>query len=151
MEDYRVLVVDDEDDFRETLVNRLEKRNLSVTGAESGEKAMEILDEKLFDVVILDVKMPGMDGIETLREMKRQRPLMEVIMLTGHATVESGVEGMKLGAFDYILKPVKLDELMEKMTIAYEKKKAHDEKIRESRVRELTAHPGRVFEHVKEK
>ena len=151
MEDYRVLVVDDEDDFRETIVNRLEKRNLSVTEAENGEKAMEILEEKLFDVAILDVKMPGMDGIETLREMNRKRPLMEVIMLTGHATVESGVEGMKLGAFDYILKPVKLDELMEKMTMAYEKKKAHDEKIQEARVRELTAHPGRVFEQVKEK
>ncbi len=151
MEDYRVLVVDDEDDFRETIVNRLKKRNLSVTGAENGEKAMEILEEKLFDVVILDVKMPGMDGIETLREMKRKRPLMEVIMLTGHATVESGVEGMKLGAFDYIMKPVELDELMQKMTGAYEKKKAHEEKIREARVLELTAHPGRVFEQFKEK
>ncbi len=151
MNEFRVLVVDDEDDFRETFVKRLEKRNLSVTDAENGEKAMEILEEKLFDVVILDVKMPGMDGIETLREMKRKRPLMEVIMLTGHATVESGVEGMKLGAFDYILKPVKLDELMEKMTGAYEKKKAHEEKIQEARVRELTVHPGRVFEQVKEK
>jgi len=151
MDDFRVLVVDDEDDFRATFVKRLEKRNLSVTDAENGEKAMEILEEKLFDVVILDVKMPGMDGIETLREMKRKRPLMEVIMLTGHATVESGVEGMKLGAFDYIMKPVEIDELMQKMAGAYEKKKAHEEKIREARVLELTAHPGRVFEQFKER
>ena len=151
MEDFRVLVVDDEDDFRETFVKRLEKRNVSVTGTESGEKAMEILDKELFDVVILDVKMPGMDGIETLREMKRKRPLMEVIMLTGHATVESGVEGMKLGAFDYVVKPVGLDELMEKMTEACEKKRAHEEKIRESQVREISAHPGRVFKQVKAK
>ncbi len=150
MENFRVLVVDDENDFRETFVNRLQKRELDVTGVESGEKALELLDKKLFDVVILDVKMPGMDGVETLREMKRKKPLMEVIMLTGHATVESGIEGMKLGAFDYIMKPAELDDLMKKMTQAYEKKKAHEEKIQAARVAELKVHPGRVFEHIKE-
>jgi DNA-binding NtrC family response regulator len=151
MKEFRVLVVDDEDDFREIFIKRLKKRELNVTGAESGEKALQILDKQLFDVVILDVKMPGMDGVETLQEMKRMRPLMEVIMLTGHSTVESAIDGMKLGAFDYIMKPADLDELLEKMNQAYEKKRAHEQKIQESRLRELEVHPGRVFEHIKEK
>ncbi|MEA1883584.1 MAG: response regulator [Thermotogota bacterium] len=151
MKEFRVLVVDDEDDFREIFIKRLKKREFNVTGAESGEKALQILDKQLFDVVILDVKMPGMDGVETLKEMKRMRPLMEVIMLTGHSTVESAIDGMKLGAFDYIMKPADLDELLEKMSQAYEKKRAHEQKIQESRLRELEVHPGRVFEHIKEK
>ncbi len=151
MKEFRVLVVDDEDDFREIFIKRLKKRELNVTGAESGEKALQILDKQLFDVVILDVKMPGMDGVETLQEMKRMRPLMEVIMLTGHSTVESAIDGMKLGAFDYIMKPADLDELLEKMSQACEKKRAHEQKIQESRLRELEVHPGRVFEHIKEK
>ncbi|MFH1672383.1 MAG: response regulator [Pseudomonadota bacterium] len=146
MEDYRVLIVDDEDDFRETLMKRLQKRNLAVVGAESGAKALEILDGQLFDVVILDVKMPGMDGVEALREMKRMRPIMEVVMLTGHATVETAIEGMKLGAFDYVRKPADFDELLEKMKQAYEKKRAHEAKIQERRIWELQAHPGKVFE-----
>ena len=151
MKEFRVLIVDDEDNFRETFIKRLTKRELNVTGAESGEKALQILDKQLFDVVILDVKMPGMDGVETLREMKRMRPLMEVIMLTGHSTVESAIDGMKLGAFDYIMKPADLDELLEKMSQAYEKKRAHEQKIQESRLSELEVHSGRVFEHIKEK
>ncbi|NVM56987.1 MAG: response regulator [Desulfobacterales bacterium] len=150
MAEFRVLVVDDENDFLETFVNRLRKRNLDVTGVESGEKALELLDKALFDVVILDVKMPGMDGVDTLREMKKKRPLMEVIMLTGHASVESGIEGMKLGAFDYIMKPADIDELMEKMRQAHEKKSIHEEKIRQAKIKDLTGHPARVFEQIKE-
>ena len=110
MDAFRALVVDDEEDFLETLVNRMNKRNIDTTGAKSGEDALDLMKEKLFDVVILDVKMPGgMDGIETLREMKKIQPLTEVLLLTGHASVETSIEGMKLGAFDYILKPVKLE------------------------------------------
>ena len=150
MKEFRVLVVDDEDDFRETIIKRLQKRELNVTGAESGEKALEILEKFLFDVVILDVKMPGMDGVETLQEMKKKRPLMEVIMLTGHSTVETAIDGLKLGAFDYIMKPADFDELLKKMTSAYEKKKAHEMKIQESRIREMQGSPGRVFGQVKD-
>ena len=150
MQEFRVLVVDDEVDFLETMVNRLKKRNLDVVGVESGEKAIQLLDKQVFDVVILDVKMPGMDGVETLREMKRLRPLMEVIMLTGHASIESGIEGMKLGAFDYIMKPADLDDLIEKMRAAYQKKAEHEEKIRRAKIKELEGHPGRIFEQLKE-
>ena len=122
MDNFKVMVVDDELDFLETIIKRLKARKIEVTGAESGQKALELLGSQEVDVMILDVKMPGMDGIETLREVKKRKPLTEVIMLTGHASVESGIQGMQLGAFDYVMKPVALDELLEKMRQAYERK-----------------------------
>lgn len=122
MDEFKVLLVDDEDDFRETLQKRLRNRKLQVEGAENGYKALEILQAQDFDVVVLDVKMPGLDGIDTLKEIKIKKPDVEVIMLTGHASVESGIQGMQLGAFDYVMKPVPLDELMDKMRQAYERK-----------------------------
>jgi two-component system OmpR family response regulator len=122
MEKFKMLIVDDEQDFLETIIKRLKARSIDVTGVESGYKALEVLDNRNPDVIILDVKMPGMDGIETLREIKKKKPLIEVIMLTGHASVESGIQGMQLGAFDYVMKPVALDELLEKVRQAYDRK-----------------------------
>jgi DNA-binding NtrC family response regulator len=151
MDSFRVLVVDDEKDFLETLVNRLLQRGVETTGVESGEKALDLMKKKLFDVVILDVKMPGgMDGIEALREMKRIQPLAEVILLTGHATVEISIEGMKLGAFDFLVKPVKLEDLLVKMAQAFEKKDTHEQKIRSARIKDLLRFPGRVFDQEKD-
>jgi len=122
MDTFRILVVDDEIDFMETLIKRLKKRQLDVTGVESGEKALELIKEQLFDVVLLDMKMPGgMDGIETLREIKKISPLTEVMLLTGHASIETSIEGMKLGAFDYLLKPIQLEDLILKLTAAFQK------------------------------
>ncbi|MFA4901268.1 MAG: response regulator [Desulfobaccales bacterium] len=122
MEKFKILIVDDEADFLETILKRLQARKIEVTGVDSGYKALEVLESRNPDVIILDVKMPGMDGIETLREIKKKKPLAEVIMLTGHASVESGIQGMQLGAFDYVMKPVALDELLEKVRQAYERK-----------------------------
>ncbi len=122
MEEFKVLIVDDEADFLETIVKRLRARDIEVSGVESGYLALEALDESPPDVVILDVRMPGMDGIETLREIKKKKPLTEVIMLTGHASVETGIQGMQLGAFDYLMKPIALDELLEKVRQAYARK-----------------------------
>jgi two-component system, OmpR family, response regulator len=122
MDKFKVMIVDDEVDFLETIVKRLKTRGIDVAGVESGYKALEVLEGSSPDVIILDVKMPGMDGIETLREIKKKKPQTEVIMLTGHASVESGIQGMQLGAFDYVMKPVALDELLEKMRQAYERK-----------------------------
>ncbi|MBI4776754.1 MAG: response regulator [Deltaproteobacteria bacterium] len=151
MDSFRVLVVDDEEDFLETLVNRLQKRSIDTVGVKSGEEAVQNVKGKLFDVILLDIKMPGgMDGIEALREIKKIQPLAEVILLTGHASIETSIEGMKLGAFDYLLKPVKLEELLTKMAQAFEKKDAHDQKIRKARLKELMRFPGRVFDHEKE-
>lgn len=146
MEKFRVLVVDDEVDFLETLVNRLRRRKLEAEGASSGEEALELMKGKHFDVVVLDIKMPGgLDGIETLREIRRIGPLTEVILLTGHASLETSIEGMKLGAFDYLLKPVKLEELMPKLAAAFEKKAAQEEKIRKAKIREIGS-PGAALQ-----
>lgn len=131
MNGFKILIVDDETDFLDTIVARLKKRKLDATGVTSGEAAIEQLKNQLFDVILLDVKMPGgMDGIETLREIKKIQPLAEVVMLTGHASLETSIEGMKQGAFDYLLKPMKLNILLEKMNEAFEHKSRHDEKIR---------------------
>jgi DNA-binding NtrC family response regulator len=137
-----ILLVDDEAPFVETMTKRLTKRDLNVITAFSGEEALERLNNhRNTDVVILDVKMPGMNGIETLSKIRNKFPLTEVIMLTGHATVESAIEGMKLGAFDYLMKPCEIEQLMAKVREAAKKKRDHEEKIREARVREaLSAH-----------
>ena len=151
MHTFRILVVDDEVDFLETIVKRLNKRKLDATGVTSGEDAIQALKEKLYDVVLLDIKMPGgMDGIETLREIKRLQPLVEVLLLTGHASVETSIEGMKLGAFDYLLKPMKFEDLLTKMAQAFEKKAGQDSKIRNAKIQELIRYPSRVFEQEKE-
>lgn len=147
MDMFRILVVDDEVDFLETIVNRLKKRKLFATGVTSGEEALALLKEQLFDIIILDIKMPGgMDGIETLREIKKIQPLVEVILLTGHASVETSIEGMKLGAFDYCLKPIKFEELLQKMAAAFGKKSSHDKKIRDAKIQELIRYPSKVFD-----
>ena len=135
-----VLLVDDEVAFVETMTKRLTKRELNILSAFSGKEAIEKLqNNQTIEVVILDVKMPGMDGIETLREIKRLYPLIEVIMLTGHATVESAIEGMKHGAFDYLMKPCDMDQLLEKVKEASSKKRKHEDKIIEARMREITS------------
>ena len=116
MSNFKMLVVDDELDFLETIVNRLKKRDINAVGVPSGEKALELINKEPFDVVILDIKLSGgMDGIETLREIKKIQPTAEVILLTGHAEVKTAIEGKKLGAYDYLLKPIKLEELMAKV------------------------------------
>jgi len=125
MEARKILVVDDEVDFLETLVKRLRRREMEAHGVTSGEEALKILEKEPFDVVILDIKMPkGMDGIEVLRAIKKLRPEAEVLLLTGHASVETSIEGMKLGAFDYLLKPMRLEELLNKLGAAFEKRNA---------------------------
>jgi len=123
MDTLRVLIVDDEDDFRETIVKRLNARKIQAEGAASGVKALQVLENKDFDVIVLDVKMPDMDGIETLRHIKKMKPEIEVIMLTGHASVEFGLKGMQLGAFDYVMKPAPLNELLDTIGQAYNKKR----------------------------
>ena len=137
-----VLLVDDEVPFVETMTKRLSKRQLKVLPAYSGREALEKLAENAVDVVILDVKMPGMDGIQALREIKKIHPLVEVIMLTGHATVETAVEGMRLGAFDYLMKPCEIEELLAKVKEAKEKKGKHEQKIMDARLKEITLRRG---------
>ena len=117
----RILLVDDEDYFRETLSKRLVKRGLFSAQAASGNDCLSILEKKAMDVVVLDVKMPGMNGIEVLKHIKDHHPKTEVILLTGNATTSDGVEGIKSGAFDYLTKPIELEHLTNKIFQAYEK------------------------------
>ncbi len=139
LEDISVMLVDDEVPFVETMTKRLVKRNLKVKSAFSGIEALDKLGEDgaNTEVVVLDVKMPGMDGIETLQEIKRQYPLTEVIMLTGHATVSSAIAGMKKGAYDYLMKPCDIDDLVTKVNDAASKKREHENKIIEARMKEF--------------
>lgn len=136
----KVLLVDDEVSFLDVMSKRLEKRNLGVQAVESGEEALKALAQNpTIDVVILDVKMPGMDGIQTLKEIRKDFPLVEVVMLTGHATVENAIEGMKWGAFDYLMKPCDIDQLVHKVSEAKDKKNKHEEKIVQAQMKEITS------------
>jgi DNA-binding NtrC family response regulator len=138
-----VMLVDDEVPFIETMTKRLAKRDLKVIATFSGQEALETLNKHSdVEVVILDVKMPGMDGIETLKQIRARFPLVEVIMLTAHATVESAIEGMKFGAFDYLMKPCDMGQLMGKVNEAARKKRGHEEKIREAHVKEILTKRG---------
>jgi DNA-binding NtrC family response regulator len=130
MSDLTALLVDDEAEFLDTLLKRLRKREVEAFGVRSGEEALAFLDGRSVDVVVLDVKMPGMDGIQALREIKKRNPLLEVIMLTGHASMEAAIEGMELGAFDYLMKPINIDDLLYKIQDAHKKKSLQEEKIR---------------------
>jgi len=135
-----VLLVDDEAEFVETFSERLELRDIEISKAFNGEEALQVLEKnRTIEIVILDVKMPGMDGIETLVEIKKKFPLVEVIMLSGHADVESAIDGMKQGAFDYLMKPCDIDQMIAKVTEAAAKKRQHEEKIIQARIKEITS------------
>jgi DNA-binding NtrC family response regulator len=125
-----VLLVDDEESFVLTLAKRLTLRRFNIFTATNAGRAFATLDEHRIDVVVLDVKMPDLDGIEATKTIKDQHPLVEVILLTGHANLEASLEGMRLGAFDYLLKPVNIDELVYKIEDANRKKELQEEKIR---------------------
>lgn len=137
-----VLLVDDEKEFIDVLAERLEARGFEVCKAYGGSEALALVQEKNVDVAIVDVLMPGMSGIATLRELKLVNPLLEVIMLTGHATVESGVEGMKLGAFDYLMKPTETKDLVEKIAKAYKRKAEQEERIRQAEIERIMLRRG---------
>lgn len=129
MEEMILMLVDDEERYLETTRKLLAKKGYKAVTASSGPDALKKLEESGAHVVILDVKMPQMDGHETFREIKKRFPLVEVIMLTGHATVDSAIEGLREGAFDYLMKPTDVDVLIEKALDAFEKYKKHQAKI----------------------
>jgi len=141
----RVLLVDDEEDFVEMLSLRLQEAGEKVSAAYSGKGCLDALGKTHIDVVVLDIKMPGMDGMETLVEIKKRFPLVEVIMLTGHGSAETAVEGMKLGAFDYLMKPAEFEELTAKLQRARERKDEQEERIRQAESKLLVRKSGGAF------
>jgi two-component system response regulator CpxR len=133
----RVLLIDDEKDFVETLAERLEIRRFHVAKAFNGDEALEQVKNEDFDVIFLDLKMPGKDSLQTLREIKEIRPLAEVILLTGHGTPEKGIDFLQKGAFHYLTKPAKMKELLEAIVNALRRKSAQEEKIRRADIERI--------------
>jgi len=143
----RILLVDDEIEFVDTLAERLRNRGFHVTRAFDGNSALEKLKEFNFDVMILDVQMPGTNGIDVLKSVKKLKPLTEVLMLTGHGTVETAIDGMRQGAFDFLLKPCKIDHLLDKINNASQRKCEHEERIQKAMVEKLATSPMSVFDN----
>ena len=141
-----VLIVDDEKDFVKMFSLHLKEAGERVFKAYSGKECLETMAEnKHIDVVVLDIKMPGMDGIETLKEIKKCYPIIEVILLTGHGTVETAVEGMKLGAYDYLLKPADFDDFRSKLEGASKRKQEQEERIRRAEQRSMMRKSGNIY------
>jgi DNA-binding NtrC family response regulator len=149
MSEMRIMLVDDEERFLTTTQKLLARKGVDVVTATSGSEALDKLTTEKVHVVILDVKMPGMDGIATLKAIKESHPLIEVIMLTGHATVESAVDGLKLGATDYLMKPSDIDELVGKAEEAYAKRKVLEEKLRVAQSRIVQKSPLEIPSEIK--
>ena len=138
----KLLLVDDEKDFIESLAERLELREFDVKTALNGDDAVNLINKNGFDVIVLDVKMPGKSGIETLKEIKNINQLSQVIMLTGHATVESAIQGMKLGAYDYIMKPTVTEDLIDLIKKAYKIVEEQKERIRRAEIENIVKKRG---------
>ena len=120
--DLKLLVVDDEEEFLERLVERLERRGVDVQGVSTGEEALEAIENHPVDVMLLDVRLPGIDGVQVLQRVKKRHPFVEVILFTGYADSNTAVRVMELGAFDYLLKPVPIDDLLYRIQDAYKRK-----------------------------
>ncbi len=137
-----ILIVDDEKDFVEMLALRLQDEGHLVRKAFDGQQGLAALDQAECDVVILDIRMPGQDGITVLKAIKATHPVVEVILLTGHGTIDTAVEGLKSGAFDYVQKPARFEELLEKLAEARSRKTEHEERIRRAEARLLMRKSG---------
>ena len=135
VEELKLLLVDDEERFRTTLAKRLKEKNFNVADVGSGLEAIDYVKENPVDIVVLDIKMPGLDGIETLGELKKINSGIEVVLLTGHGTVDTAIEGMKKGAYDYLMKPCEIDHLILKINGAFEVKKERDTRLKKAEER----------------
>jgi DNA-binding NtrC family response regulator len=138
---WQVLIVDDEEQFAESLAERLTIRDYYVSVVFTGQGALDAVSQTNFDVVILDVQLPDLNGIEVLKKLKDIKPLTEVVMLSGHAQVENAIEGMKAGAFDFLVKPADSDDLFDKIEKAGERKAQQEERIRAAKVSDYVSSP----------
>ncbi len=145
MEKMKMMLVDDEERYLTTTQKLLERKGVEVLIAPGGKEALDLLKRHNVHVVVLDVKMPGMDGNETLKAIKALYPLVEVIMLTGHATVDSAIDGLKSGACDYLMKPADIDEILEKAMAAFENRLRLEEKIRIAQSKKYMRSPREIL------
>jgi DNA-binding NtrC family response regulator len=141
----KILLVDDEVVFSRNMAKLLGNRGYVVTAVNSGDAAIQMLEEKDFDVVVLDLKMPGMDGITTLKEIKKLGLFTETLILTGHGSIDTALEAIKLGAYDYLTKPCEIDELVGKIEGAWEKKDIEVKKDIQDKIRKVVESPQDVF------
>jgi DNA-binding NtrC family response regulator len=141
----KILLVDDEVVFTKNMSKLLINRGYIVTPVNSGDAAIRVMEENDFDVVVLDLKMPGMDGLTTLKEIKKLGLLTETLILTGHGSIDSALEAIKLGAYDYLTKPCEIDELVAKIEGAWVKKDDQVKKEMNEKIERLVESPGDVF------
>ena len=146
MKGSRILLVDDEAAFTNNMSKLLIYRGYRVETADSGDRAIRILEEQDFDVIVLDLKMPGMDGITTLKEIKKLGLFTETLILTGHGSIDTALDAIKLGAYDYLTKPCDIDELVAKIENAWGKKDEVEKKDRDEKIQKLVESPSAVFE-----
>ena len=142
----KILLVDDEVVFTQNMAKLLINRGYVVKAVNSGDAAIQALEEKDFDVVVLDLKMPGMDGITTLKEIKKLGLFTEMLILTGHGSIDNALEAIKLGAYDYLTKPCEIDELVGKIEGAWEKKDNEVKKDIEEKIQKVVESPQDVFD-----
>ena len=142
----KILLVDDEVVFTQNMAKLLINRGYVVKAVNSGDAAIQALEEKDFDVVVLDLKMPGMDGITTLKEIKKLGLFTEMLILTGHGSIDTALEAIKLGAYDYLTKPCEIDELVGKIEGAWEKKDNEVQKDIQEKIHKVVESPQDVFD-----
>ena len=147
----KILLVDDEIIFADNMSKLLTSRGYQVTAVNNGDSAIRMLEEKDFDVVVLDLKMPGMDGITTLREIKKLGLFTETLILTGHGSVDTALEAIKIGAYDYLAKPCEIDELVEKIEGAWQQKDADEKKDMQEKIQRVIESPSDAFKLFKKK
>ena len=145
MKGSKILLVDDEVVFTENMLQLLTSRGYRVTAVNSGDAAIRMLEKENYDVVVLDLKMPGMDGITTLKEIKKLGLFTETLILTGHGSIDTALEAIKLGAYDYLSKPCEIDELVDKIEGAWEKKDDSEKKDLDEKIQKVVESPSSVF------
>ncbi len=146
MKGSKILLVDDEVVFTKNMSKLLTNRGYHVTAVNSGDSAVRSLQEQGFDVIVLDLKMPGMDGIATLKEIKKLGLFTQTLILTGHGSIDTALEAIKLGAYDYLTKPCEIDELVTKIEGAWEKKDRAEQKELQDKIQKVVESPSSVFD-----
>ena len=151
MKGSKILIVDDEVVFTTNMGKLLTNRGYKVTSANSGDAAIQLLEKENFDVVVLDLKMPGMDGLATLKEIKKLGLFTETLILTGHGSVDTALEAIKLGAYDYLTKPCEIEDLVGKIEGAWQRKNGAEKKETKETVQKVVESPSSIFDLFRKK